>query len=303
MKPVTRRSNLSRSTKSTIAGTACPTTIWEMSLTRWYFASISAFATTSANLRSAISFWPITSSREPAGIHWISSTHTMCSCALCEWASRNAADRALNPPSDPSLAIRIFLNMDGLLDDRLECGLEPVLCDHGRHDGAGNYRRHQDRVLLLVDDAVGKAEQSGDRAECQPCAHHQRRVHSLAPVKFEDSGERKNTDELGDHLHEEEDGNKPDRRANRFELHARAGLQKIERREDREGDGAEALGQGPLFDKESSERHAEQIGRKHGLALRHGSEGGQRKQDEQHELGLGLAHAAPETLGEPRHDL
>jgi hypothetical protein len=52
-------------------------------------------------------------SREPACIQGISSTQIMCASALWEWASRNAATRALKAPSDPSLAIRIFLNMGG----------------------------------------------------------------------------------------------------------------------------------------------------------------------------------------------
>ena len=49
-----------------------------------------------------------------ACIQGISSTQIMCASALWEWASRNAATRALKAPSDPS-AIRIFLNMGGLL--------------------------------------------------------------------------------------------------------------------------------------------------------------------------------------------
>src|SRR3954469_18548266 len=100
----------------------------------------------------------MTSSREP-GIHWVSSTQIMCSWALCECARLKAAPSALEAPSEPSLAIRIFLNMGVLLGDRLECRLEPALGDDCRHDGAGDHGRHQDGILLLVDDVVGQPEQ------------------------------------------------------------------------------------------------------------------------------------------------
>src|SRR5215475_10108822 len=43
--------------------------------------------------------------------------------------------------------------------ERLEMRVEPKLCNERGHDRAADHCRDKDRVLLLVDDVIGQAEQ------------------------------------------------------------------------------------------------------------------------------------------------
>ena len=73
-----------------------------------------------------------------------------------------ATDRARAAPSEPSLAIRILLNMLTFLRRSassraarvLSFGMNHLLGNERRHDGAADDRRYQDRVLALVDDVI-----------------------------------------------------------------------------------------------------------------------------------------------------
>src|SRR4029450_2657990 len=93
-----------------------------------------------------------------------SSTETICKSALCILASFIARDSARAAPSEPSLAMMIFLNIGCLLRfvdlglHRLERWHETFLRNERWNHGAANHGRNQDRVLLLVDDLVGQAE-------------------------------------------------------------------------------------------------------------------------------------------------
>ena len=57
--------------------------------------------------------------------------------------------------------LRVFLQ-------RLEMGVEPDLGNERGHHGAADYCGEENRVLILIDDVVGKPEQRRDRAEGKP---------------------------------------------------------------------------------------------------------------------------------------
>jgi hypothetical protein len=83
-----------------------------------------------------------------------------------------------------------FPNIGGLLGivllarKRLCDRHEPLLGDEGGHDGAADHGGDEDRVLLLVDDLVGEAEQRRNGREGEPARHEQRRVHALARLEL-----------------------------------------------------------------------------------------------------------------------
>src|SRR5262249_34850502 len=67
----------------------------------------------------------------------------------------------------------------------LEMRMEPELCNERGHDCAADHCRDKDRVLLLIDDVIGQAEQGRDRPEGQTGGHHQRSVHAFTSVELE----------------------------------------------------------------------------------------------------------------------
>src|SRR5262249_58335811 len=69
-------------------------------------------------------------------------------------ASAQASAKALKPPSDPSCATTMRLNMSHLLRCRSDFRQEPFLRDHRRHHGAADHRGEEDRILFLVDDVM-----------------------------------------------------------------------------------------------------------------------------------------------------
>src|SRR4051812_45587072 len=94
------------------------------------------------------------------------------------------------------LGALLSLCWSGFLQQRGELRLKPALGDQCRHDRAEDHGGHQDRVLLLVDDVVGQAEQCRDAAESQPGAHQQRGVHPLARIEPKSLRQRQDADEF-----------------------------------------------------------------------------------------------------------
>jgi hypothetical protein len=103
-----------------------------------------------------------------------------------ETADRRSPKNRPQPPSTPKCGSRFTHRTGALLGSelplpgeilrillqRLEMRPEPNLRDQRRHHGAADDRREQDRVLRLIDDVVGQAEERRDRAESQPGRHH-----------------------------------------------------------------------------------------------------------------------------------
>src|SRR5215831_7643383 len=202
MKPTTSRSALRALTRSTMVAAACPATTSALSVTPFAFATLRACSSTSWNLWFSASLTSTTSSIE-AGKSGSCSTEIICSAARCSLARSHAKSSALRPPSDPSLATAIRLNMSDLLLGRADLRQEPPLCDHRRHHGAANHRDEQDRVLALVDDVVGQSIERRDRSEGEPRRHQQRRVHAFAVLEPIIARQRQDADELGRHLQPE----------------------------------------------------------------------------------------------------
>ena len=73
----------------------------------------------------------------------------------------------------------------GVFFQGFEMRPEPSLRDDRGHYGAADHRGQQDRVLILIDDVVGEAEQRRDRSEGQARRHHQCCVHAFALVELE----------------------------------------------------------------------------------------------------------------------
>src|SRR5215467_436731 len=92
-----------------------------------------------------------------AGKSGNSSTEIMCSAASQRLASSHPMASALKPPSEPSFATTIRANTSDLLLRDADLRQEPFLGDQGRHHGAADHRRQQDRILALVDNLIGQA--------------------------------------------------------------------------------------------------------------------------------------------------
>src|SRR5208282_2634517 len=279
MKPTTRRSIRCVLTSSTIAGTTWPATMCVSSLTRSRFAWARAAASTGAKRWSASACSSSTSSMLAAK-RGSSSTAIMWSSARWRLASRIAASSAFKAPLEPSLATRILLYTGHSfpyharlgLDryrrlERLERGLEPALRDQSRHHGTADHGGQEEGVLGGGEEVVGETEECGDRAEGEAGRHHERRVHPLPPLEAEDAGERQDADELRRHLDREIGEDQARGRDDHVGAHERARLEEIERREHREGDHADAMGELLVLEEDRRQHHADEIGRQHGLAL------------------------------------
>ena len=84
-----------------------------------------------------------------------------------------------------------------------------------------------------------------------------------------------------------------------LKLDERAGLQEIERRQDREGDDPHAVRQLGIGEKGRRQRHADEIGRQHRLAAGDGRQAAKPEQHQGNELRLGLAHPMADLREEP----
>src|ERR1051326_2237192 len=288
MKPTTSRSKCCSATSDTMASTGWPGIRWVSSATPAACASARAAATTGAKRWFSSPFTSSTSSIV-AGNRGSSSTPTMWSAAPSRWAKAIAAERAFVAPGEPSLATNIFANISGfsLRDSRrrggkrLQIRLEPALGDQGRHDGAADDRRQEDRVLGLVDDVIGEAEERRDRAEGEPGRHQERRVHALAPLEPENASQRQDADKLGDHLDAEENQDQRGRRNDDVGAHERARLQEIEWRQDGKGDDAHPMHQFPVSEEHRREHDTDEISRQYRLALRGIGEAAADEEDQQ----------------------
>src|SRR5437870_3812515 len=114
--------------------------------------------------------------------------------------------RALKPPSDPSLATTIWVNTSNLLLCAADLRQEPLLRNERRDHRAADHGRQQDRVLLLIDDVVGKPVKRRDRSERETRRHQERRVDAVAGLEPEYARERQDAEEFGQHLEPEEQG-------------------------------------------------------------------------------------------------
>src|SRR5262245_12961598 len=298
MKPTTSRSALSALTRSTMAAAAWPATTSACSFTPLAFATLRASSSTSWNLWFSASLVSSTSSIE-AGKSGSSSTEIMCSVARCSLARSQANSSALRPPSDPSLATAMRLNMSDLLLHRADLWQEPPLRDHRRHHRARNHRDEQDRLLPLVDDVVGQTRERGDRSERQARRHQERGVHALAVLEPIVARQRQDADEFGRHLQREKQYDQPGTSDERGSVDQRACLEEVERREHREGNDPHAVRQFGITLEGGGECHADDVRRQHGFAADGCRKAAEPERDEQQKLDLGLAHPATELGEEP----
>src|SRR6266478_560031 len=106
-----------------------------------------------------------------AGKSGNSSTEIMSNAAPQRLARSHAVASALKPPSEPSFATTIRVNMSDLLPCGADLRQEPSLGDQGRNHRAADHDRQQDCILPLVDNVVGQAVKRRDRPECKPGRH------------------------------------------------------------------------------------------------------------------------------------
>src|SRR6266540_3181085 len=145
------------------------------SLTPLAFAISRARCSTSWKRWFSASFSSTISSME-AGKSGNTSTEIMRNLERCSLARSQAIVSALKPPSDPSLATTICLNMSHLLPSRFDFWQEPFLRDHRWHYCAGDHGGEQNRVLLPVDDVVGFSGWRGNETEVLSFPSLKRRI-------------------------------------------------------------------------------------------------------------------------------
>ena len=83
-------------------------------------------------------------------------------------------------------------------------GQEEGIGDQGRHHGAADHRRHQGRVLRLVDELVGQPEEGRDGAEGEPVGHQECGVEALLPRRAPGARHRVDPQHLGEHFAEQQ---------------------------------------------------------------------------------------------------
>src|SRR5262245_15678958 len=141
-----------------------------------------ALCTTSWKRWFCVSFSSTISSTE-AGKSGNTSTEIIRNFERCTLARSQAIVKALKPPSDPSLATTICLNMSHLLPGRFNFRQEPLLRDYCWYHRAGDDGSKQNRVLLPVNDIIRQSVKCRDRAESKSGRHQQRRKHALTIIE------------------------------------------------------------------------------------------------------------------------
>jgi hypothetical protein len=139
-------------------------------------------------------------------------------------------------------------------------------------------------LMILLD----RPKKSGNCSKGEAGRHQQGCIHRVFVGRLEDAGDWIDAGNLGGDF-----GNEKGDDAERSQNHRRnrdeiARAEKIEGRQQTDGDGTEALDERSIAPDASRERHANQIGWQHGLASRPDCKSAQRHQTEKQKLGLEL---------------
>src|SRR5271157_1256797 len=181
-------------------------------------------------------------------------------------------------------------------------GQKERVSNHGRNHRTGDDRAHQVGILGLGYYIMTQAKERRDGAKGEAGRHHQRVVGSGVAFVTVRPDCRKHNRSLGQHLRHEQDehgGGSCNQRGHRDK---RSGANEVERREQSEGQSAQAADERVVFAHCSPQNHADQVGWEHRFAARPNGQSAQGKEKKKNVLGFKFGDATAVLPEEPRRE-